>query len=99
MREISELVRVVYVRQKKALGLGHAILQAEQVVGDEPFAVFLGDSVIDSTESAVDQMLTVQQRYGKSVIGVHRPPREQLSSFGVIEPTAGPAGQTSRCTG
>src|SRR3972149_4735098 len=50
MRKISELVRIVYVRQKEALGLGHAILQAKKVVGNEPFAVLLGDDVLDSTE-------------------------------------------------
>ena len=86
MRRISDLVRIVYVRQKKALGLGHAILQAKQVVGDEPFAIFLGDDIIDSKRPAIQQMLDVYQEYGKSVIAVRRAPRDQLSNYGVIKP-------------
>ncbi len=86
VRAISEMVKVVYVRQKEALGLGHAILQARSVVGDEPFAIFLGDDIISSEKPAIAQMLEVYMQHGKSIVGVRQTSKESVSSYGVIDP-------------
>ena len=86
VREISSMVDFAYVRQKEALGLGHAILCARNLVGDEPFAVFLGDDVIDSRVPAMRQLVEVFRRYQGSVLAVVRVPRAQISAYGVIEP-------------
>jgi UTP--glucose-1-phosphate uridylyltransferase len=83
--DISNLVRFSYTRQKEALGLGHAILCARDLVGDEPFAVFLGDDIIDSKAPAMAQMVDVYKRYRHSVLAVQRVPRESISSYGVIK--------------
>jgi len=87
VRDISNLVRFSYTRQKEALGLGHAILCAKDLVGDEPFAVFLGDDIIDSKIPAMKQMTEVYKKYRHSVLAVQRVPRESLSSYGVIKGT------------
>ena len=63
MRAISEMARVSYVRQREALGLGHAILQARDCVGDEPFAVMLSDDIVDSETPALKQLLDVYAKY------------------------------------
>jgi UTP--glucose-1-phosphate uridylyltransferase len=84
VRKISDLVKFSYVRQKEALGLGHAILMARDLVGDEPFAVLLGDDIIDSPTPCLRQMLDVQQRYGGSIIAIQEVPRHQLANYGVI---------------
>jgi UTP--glucose-1-phosphate uridylyltransferase len=86
VREISSMVDFAYVRQKEALGLGHAILCARHLVGDEPFAVFLGDDVIDSRVPAMRQLIDVYRRYHASVLAVVRVPRTQISAYGVIDP-------------
>jgi UTP--glucose-1-phosphate uridylyltransferase len=86
VREISSMVDFAYVRQKEALGLGHAILCARHLVGDEPFAVFLGDDIIDSRVPAMRQLVDVYRRYQASVLAVVRVPRTQISAYGVIDP-------------
>jgi UTP--glucose-1-phosphate uridylyltransferase len=86
VREISSMVDFAYVRQKEALGLGHAILCARTMVGDEPFAVFLGDDIIDSRVPAMRQLIDVHRRYHASVLAVVRVPRTQISAYGVIDP-------------
>lgn len=86
IREISSMVDFAYVRQKEALGLGHAVLAARNLLGEEPFAVFLGDDVIDARVPAMRQMLDVYRRYQASVLAVVRVPRAQISAYGVIEP-------------
>jgi len=96
VREISDLVRVVYVRQKEALGLGHAILQAEQVVGDEPFAVLLGDDVIDAEKPVIGQLLEAYSAEGRSVVAVRRCAEEQIGNYGVVDPE--PVGGSSAGT-
>lgn len=85
VRDISNLVRFSYTRQKEALGLGHAILCAKDLVGDEPFAVFLGDDIIDSKTPAMEQMIAVYKKYRHSVLAVQRVPKESISSYGVIK--------------
>lgn len=85
VRDISNLVRFSYTRQKEALGLGHAILCAKDLVGDEPFAVFLGDDVIDSKVPTMEQMIGVYKKYRHSVLAVQRVQKESISSYGVIK--------------
>jgi UTP--glucose-1-phosphate uridylyltransferase len=85
IRSISNLVESVsYVRQGEPLGLGHAVLTARPLVGDEPFAVILADDVIDATPSALAQMLEVFREVDGPVVLVERIPREQISGYGVI---------------
>lgn len=85
VRDISNLVRFSYTRQKEALGLGHAILCAKDLVGNEPFAVFLGDDIIDSNVPAMQQMVEIYKKYRHSVLAVQRVPKENISSYGVIK--------------
>jgi UTP--glucose-1-phosphate uridylyltransferase len=84
IKTISELASVSYVRQKEPLGLGHAILCARALVGEEPFAVFLGDDIITSRTPCMRQLLDVFERYGGPVIAVERVARERLHQYGII---------------
>lgn len=85
MRTISEMARVSYVRQREALGLGHAILQARDLVGDEPFAVMLSDDIIDSKTPALKQLLNVYEKYDAPVVAVFEVEGEAISRFGVVD--------------
>ena len=84
VRKISNLINFAYVRQGEPLGLGHAVLVTEELVGDEPFAVILGDDVIDADPPALRQMIDVFQQVGGPVLAVERVPRDEISSYGVI---------------
>ena len=86
VRKITpEGVTCVYLRQRQALGLGHAVLCAEPVVGDEPFAIILADDLIDGGENpCLQQMVEVFQSFGVGVIAVEQVPPEQISRYGVI---------------
>jgi len=84
-RSVSELARISYVRQKEALGLGHAILQARDFVGDEPFAVMLPDDIMDCETPALKQMLRVYEKYDAPVLGTMQVEGEAISRFGVID--------------
>jgi UTP--glucose-1-phosphate uridylyltransferase len=85
IKTISELASVCYVRQKEPLGLGHAILCARPLVGNEPFAVFLGDDIIGgATVPCMRQLLDVYEKYGGPVIAVERVPHDRISQYGVI---------------
>jgi len=86
IKTISELATISYVRQKEPLGLGHAILCARALVGEEPFAVFLGDDIITSQIPCMRQLLDVFERHGGPVIAVERVPPDQISRYGVIRP-------------
>ena len=90
VRESSELATVHYVRQGDPKGLGHAVLCAAQHVGDEPFAVLLGDDIIDSRDPLLTQMIEVRKRYGGSVVALMEVDPEQVSQYGsaAITPTA-----------
>ncbi|MBI3492425.1 MAG: UTP--glucose-1-phosphate uridylyltransferase GalU [Acidobacteria bacterium] len=90
VRKISNLINFAYVRQGEPLGLGHAVLVTRVLVGEEPFAVILGDDVIDANPPAIKQLVDVFERYGGPVLAVERVPRDQISNYGVIaiEPTA-----------
>jgi UTP--glucose-1-phosphate uridylyltransferase len=85
IRSISGLLQMTYIRQKEALGLGHAILTARDLVGNDPFAVLLSDDVIDSRVPCIKQMVDVFERYGRSVVAIQRVPRRAVSSYGVIK--------------
>jgi UTP--glucose-1-phosphate uridylyltransferase len=85
IKTISELASVSYVRQKEPLGLGHAILCARSLVGDEPFGVFLGDDIIGSAPTpCMRQLLDVFERQGGPVLAIQRVPRQQTQQYGVI---------------
>jgi UTP--glucose-1-phosphate uridylyltransferase len=85
VRAISEMARVSYVRQREALGLGHAVLQARDCVGDEPFAVMLSDDIIDSEVPGLKQLLNVYEKYDSPVIGTMQVAGEAISRFGVLD--------------
>jgi UTP--glucose-1-phosphate uridylyltransferase len=84
VRQITRQINVAYVRQGEPLGLGHAVLTTSPLVGNEPFAVILGDDVIDATPPALRQMIDVYERLDGPVLAVERVPREQVSSYGVV---------------
>src|SRR6187200_168815 len=84
IRKISNLINFSYVRQGEPLGLGHAVLVTRNLVGDEPFAVILGDDVIDARPPALRQMIDVFQRVGGPVLAVERVPMDDVSSYGVV---------------
>jgi UTP--glucose-1-phosphate uridylyltransferase len=90
VRESSELATVHYVRQGDPKGLGHAVLCAAQHVGDEPFAVLLGDDIIDSRDPLLNRMIEVREQYGGSVVALMEVDPEQVSQYGsaAIAPTA-----------
>jgi len=85
VRSISDLIDVSYVRQKEALGLGHAVLRAKELVGQEPFAVVLADDVIDSDVPCIRQLIDVYEFYGASVVALMEVPRDQISNYGVVD--------------
>ena len=87
IREIADMLDIFYVRQKKALGLGHAILCAKDFVGNEPFAVLLGDDIIDSTLPCLRQLLDVHEERGGSVLALEKVPMENISSYGCVKAT------------
>ena len=84
VKAISDLIHVSYVRQKEALGLGHAVSVAEHLIGDEAFAVMLGDDLIDSEVPCIQQMLGVFEKEQAPVLAVMKVPGEEISSYGVI---------------
>jgi UTP--glucose-1-phosphate uridylyltransferase len=85
VRKISDMSDVSYIRQKEALGLGHAVLRAKDLVGDEPFAVLLSDDVIASKTPCVRQLIDVYEKYGATVLALMEVPREQISAYGVVD--------------
>jgi len=85
IRQISNLLNVSYVRQGEPLGLGHAVLMTRTLVGDEPFAVILADDVIDADPPALRQMIDVFEEVGGPVLAIEEVPRENVSSYGIID--------------
>jgi UTP--glucose-1-phosphate uridylyltransferase len=88
MRAISKLCDVVYLRQKQPRGLGHAVLMARHLVGEEPFAVVLSDDVIDSRVPCLKQMSEVFAELGGCILAVERVERSAVGSYGIIEAEA-----------
>jgi UTP--glucose-1-phosphate uridylyltransferase len=85
VRQISDMIHIAYVRQKEALGLGHAILMARELIGDEPFAVLLGDDIIDAAIPCLRQMMDVYEQLGEPVVAITEVPGPAISAYGVID--------------
>lgn len=85
VRSISDIAKISYTRQKEALGLGHAIYQAKDFVGSEPFAALLADDVVDAEKPALKQMVEVFEKYDAPVIATMQIEGEAISRFGVID--------------
>ena len=85
--EISDLVKFVYVRQPAPLGDGHAILQAKELIGDEPCAVLFGDDIIDSKTPVLKQLIDVYEKYNDPVIAVEAVPKSSVHKYGIIDGT------------
>ncbi|GGA64658.1 UTP--glucose-1-phosphate uridylyltransferase GalU [Ornithinibacillus halotolerans] len=98
VRSISDLANIHYIRQKEPKGLGHAIYCAHTFVGNEPFAVLLGDDIVESSEPTLRQLINVYEQHQSSVIGVHDVPLEEISKYGVIKPLERENNDQSRIT-
>ncbi len=85
MREIADLVDIFYVRQKQALGLGHAVLCAKDFVGNEPFAVLLGDDIIDAPQPCLAQLLDVYRKYRGPVLALEQVQLANISAYGCVK--------------
>ena len=85
VRGISDLINVSYIRQKEALGLGHAVLRSMELVGEEPFAVVLADDVIEAETPCLRQLLDIYGFFGAPVVAVMEVPMENISAYGSIE--------------
>jgi UTP--glucose-1-phosphate uridylyltransferase len=85
VRKISDLVDITYIHQKEPLGLGHAVLMAKDLVGSEPFAVFLADDIIKANTPAIKQMMDVYAQHQASVLALYRVDREQVSRYGIVK--------------
>lgn len=88
LREISDFPTIHYVRQKEPNGLGDALLKAENHIGNEPFAVLLGDDIISSSKPCTAQLMSVYSRFKSSVISIEHVPREKVCSYGIIKGNA-----------
>ncbi|PFO09321.1 UTP--glucose-1-phosphate uridylyltransferase [Bacillus sp. AFS076308] len=88
VQQISSMANIHYIRQKEPLGLGHAVLCAEQFIGDEPFAVLLGDDIMISEKPALKKMIDTYHRTKQSVIGVKKVAMEDVSKYGIIDPSS-----------
>ena len=85
MKKISDFPGIHYVRQKEPMGLGDAILKAEKHIGNEPFAVLLGDDIIANNQSCTGQLISVFSRFHSSIISIELLPPEKISSYGIIK--------------
>src|SRR5947209_18164993 len=85
VRQISDMIHVAYVRQKEAMGLGHAVLMARELVGNEPFAVLLADDVIDAPVPCLKQMMEVFERTQSSVLATQVVEGPAISQYGVLD--------------
>ncbi|MCL4855121.1 MAG: UTP--glucose-1-phosphate uridylyltransferase, partial [Bryobacteraceae bacterium] len=85
IRSISDMINVAYVRQKEAMGLGHAVLRARELIGPEPFGVVLSDDVIDAEVPCMRQLLDIYEFYGASVVALMEVPKDIISSYGVVD--------------
>ena len=89
IEDIANLANIYYVRQKEPRGLGHAIMCAKSFIGNEPFAILLGDDVVvnRNTKPALKQLIDVYYEVGASVVGVQRVPKDQVNKYGIVEPS------------
>lgn len=84
-RQITAMAHIHYIRQREPLGLGHAVWCARRFIGDEPFAVLLGDDVVCSNTPCLRQLMDVYENYGMSTIAVHDVPIESVHRYGVVD--------------
>lgn len=95
VQQISNMADIHYIRQKQPLGLGHAVHCARKFIGDEPFAVLLGDDIIDSNPPCLKRMIELYEQEQASVVAVQRVPWEDVHKYGIVSPAAaipGPLG-------
>ena len=85
VRQISDLVDVQYVRQKTPQGLGHAILCAKNFVGNEPFAVLLGDDIVDAEVPCLKQLIDQYDHYNGTILGVQKVSQENVNKYGIVK--------------
>ncbi|MGB5822455.1 MAG: UTP--glucose-1-phosphate uridylyltransferase GalU [Proteocatella sp.] len=85
VQAISEMVHIQYIRQKMPKGLGHAVLCAKSFVGNEPFAVLLGDDVVDSEKPCLKQLMDMHDKYDASVLGVQQVDLENVNKYGIVD--------------
>jgi UTP--glucose-1-phosphate uridylyltransferase len=85
VRSVSDMINVAYIRQKEALGLGHAVLRTRELVGRDPFAVILSDDIIDSEVPALRQLLDVYEFYSAPVVALMEVPRENTPMYGIVD--------------
>ncbi|MBB6215946.1 UTP--glucose-1-phosphate uridylyltransferase [Anaerosolibacter carboniphilus] len=85
MESISKAVNIHYVRQKEPLGLGHAIYCAKSFIGNEPFAVMLGDDIVKSNKPCLQQLIEIYNRYKTSVLGVQKVSPQEVSKYGIVD--------------
>ena len=85
VRHISDMINIQYIRQKEPRGLGHAILCAKSFIGDEPFAVILGDDIVDSKTPCLKQLLDIYYEYNTTIIGVQKIDRNDVNKYGIIQ--------------
>ncbi len=96
VRAVSDMVHIAYVRQKEALGLGHAILVAQDLLNNEPFAVLLGDDIVESEVPCIRQMIDVYERFHSSVVAIMEVPADEVKRYGIIRAKALPDGEEGR---
>ncbi len=94
VRAVSDMVHIAYVRQKEALGLGHAILVSQDLMNEEPFAVLLGDDVIEADIPCIRQMMDIYDRYNSSVVAIMEVPKEEVTRYGIIQAKPLPDGES-----
>jgi UTP--glucose-1-phosphate uridylyltransferase len=92
---VPSRINCIYIRQPEPLGLGHAVLCAEPVINDEPFAIILADDLIDGTPPVVSQMVKVYEQYQCSVLGVEEVPRKNTHQYGIVQTDGGEPGVVS----
>jgi len=88
IRNISEMVDIHYIRQKEPKGLGHAIWSARKFIGDEPFAVLLGDDIVKAEKPCLAQLIEQFNRYHASIIGIQEVDNDEVSRYGIVDATA-----------
>ncbi|MHB9145036.1 MAG: UTP--glucose-1-phosphate uridylyltransferase GalU [Symbiobacteriia bacterium] len=88
VRKLSNMADITFVRQKEPLGLGHAVLKARRHIGNEPFAVLLGDEIFVGEKPCLGQLIDAQETLGGSVIGIQEVPMQDVSRYGIIQPQA-----------
>lgn len=85
VRGISEMANIYYIRQKEPLGLGHAVYCARSFIGDEPFAVLLGDDIVDAGTPCLKQLIGAYEEYGTSILGVQSVAKDDVNKYGIVD--------------